>query len=89
MIEPSFRPNPRPEIRIETVDDELVLYDPGTGRAAYLNDSAAVVWKLCDGQRSVSEITALIAREMDGSGRPIGGDVEETIGQFVEAGLVT
>ena len=89
MIEPGFRPNPRPEIRVETVDDELVLYNAASGQAAYLNDSAAVVWKLCDGERSVSEITALILREMDGSGRPVGGDVEETIGEFVKAGLVT
>jgi pyrroloquinoline quinone biosynthesis protein D len=89
MVEPSFRPKRRPEIRIETVDDELVLYDATSGRAAYLNDTAAVVWKLCDGERSVEEIGVLLAREIDGKGRPVAGDVEETIGEFVKAGLVT
>jgi hypothetical protein len=89
MLEPGFRPKRRPEIRIETVDDELVLYDAASGRAAYLNDSAAVVWKLCDGERSVAEIAGLLASEMNAEGRPVAGDVEDTIGQFVDAGLVT
>jgi Coenzyme PQQ synthesis protein D (PqqD) len=41
--------------------DELVLYDPKTDKAYLLNRSAAAIWDLCDGERSLPELAAELA----------------------------
>lgn len=40
------------------VEGELLIYDRARDRAHCLNESAAAIWKLCNGRRSVSEISA-------------------------------
>lgn len=49
---------------VEVIGDELLIYDTVNDRAHTLNRTAAAVWKLCDGKRSVSEITILVARQL-------------------------
>jgi len=39
------------------VAGELLIYDPDDCRAHCLNSTAAFIWRQCDGQTSVSEIT--------------------------------
>jgi hypothetical protein len=48
----------RDDLLIEKLDGELVVYDLIHHRASCLNDSAALVWKLCDGVRTVAQISA-------------------------------
>lgn len=86
MTDQSFRPRRRPEIRAEHVSGELVLYDAAGGRAAYLNGSAAAIWALCDGERTMADIVAYLTNEIGGDS--IGRDVEETIQRFRTAGLL-
>ncbi len=43
-------------LTITTLDDEILVYDPETMRASCLNNFAAEVLALCDGQRSAPEI---------------------------------
>lgn len=86
MTDDSFRPRRRPDIRTESVSGELVLYDAAGGRAAYLNPSAATIWALCDGQRSVAEIIEYLTREIGGD--TIARDVTDTVERFRTAGLV-
>jgi hypothetical protein len=86
MTDDSFRPRRRPDIRTESVAGELVLYDAAGGRAAYLNPTAAAIWALCDGQRTVAEMVDYLSREI--GGEAIGRDVPDTIDRFRTAGLV-
>jgi len=51
----------RPDVSSQTLDDELILYDPDLGRAHVLNRTAAQVWSLCDGTRSVEAIARQLA----------------------------
>ncbi|MBM70577.1 MAG: hypothetical protein CME43_14000 [Haliea sp.] len=44
----------------EQLEGEWVLYNEDTTRACYLNDSAALIWQLIDGERSTGEIRALL-----------------------------
>jgi coenzyme PQQ synthesis protein D (PqqD) len=46
--------------------DELVLYDPETDKAYLLNRSAAAIWDLCDGERSMPELAAELAGGVPG-----------------------
>jgi hypothetical protein len=44
------------------VDGELLIYDRARDQAHCLNETAAAVWKRCDGQSSVQEIGQHLAR---------------------------
>jgi hypothetical protein len=49
-----FRPLARSsELLTEEVDGELLIYDEERDTATRLNRTAAVVWRSCDGQRSI------------------------------------
>ena len=44
------------EIVVQEVADEVLVYDLRTNRAHCLNETAAFVWRACDGKNSVVEI---------------------------------
>ena len=46
---------------IRELPDELLVYDAETREAHCLNETAASVWKLCDGRTSVPEIAATLS----------------------------
>ncbi len=41
---------------VEEVAGELLIYDSSTDRAHCLNESAAAIWRHCDGTRSIDEL---------------------------------
>lgn len=50
-----------PQIRknglvVQELPDEVLVYDLDSSKAHCLNDSAAVVWRACDGSHSVADI---------------------------------
>jgi hypothetical protein len=47
-------------VAAEVIDNEVVLYHPQKTAAVYLNATAAMVWGLCDGTRTVADIVALL-----------------------------
>jgi hypothetical protein len=49
------------QLIVKEVDDEVLVYDLKTDKAHCLNKTAANVWKNCDGEKSVSDITAALA----------------------------
>lgn len=74
MIEPlGFLPEARRDgiIRKE-VDGELLVYDLTRDKAHCLNESAAAIWKRCDGRTSTKEIAASLAKE-------VGATVDERV----------
>ncbi|HSK72114.1 MAG TPA: PqqD family protein [Pyrinomonadaceae bacterium] len=56
------------ELVVQEVSDEVLVYDLRTNRAHCLNETAAFVWKSCDGKNSVVEIGKKCQRE---SGKPV------------------
>lgn len=66
--------------------DELLVYDRGRGRAHCLNRTAARVWRLWDGRRSIPEIAAELSRELH---LPASDDlVRLAVGRLRNAGLL-
>jgi hypothetical protein len=53
-------PKRDPSCDEEVLEGEIVLYCSTVAKAVYLNPSAALVWRLIDGRRSVGEIEALL-----------------------------
>lgn len=59
----------RPQARndglvIQELPDEVLVYDVDRHQAHCLNQTAALVWKQCDGQTSVGEMVRLLHREL-------------------------
>jgi len=51
---------------VQEVPDEVLVYDLESNKAHCLNQSAAIVWKSCDGNNSVSEIAKLVESQAGG-----------------------
>jgi hypothetical protein len=64
----------------QEVDGETLLYVEATHQASCLNGSAARIWALCDGERSVGAIAAVAKAEPE--------VVAQALKQLGEAGLL-
>jgi hypothetical protein len=53
---------PRAGYRLEMLEREILLYHPDEPKVIYCNETAALVWRLCDGTRTVREIGDLLGR---------------------------
>jgi hypothetical protein len=53
---------------LEQLLDELMIFDPDRNKAFCLNQTAAFVWRHCDGKTTVSEMTELLRRDW---GKPV------------------
>ncbi len=51
------------QIIVKQLPDELLVYDLERNRAHSLNESAAAIWKLCDGRTSPTEITKQLGNQ--------------------------
>lgn len=70
-LEPSrgFSPEARSErLLVREVADELVIYDLERHRAHSLNRAAALIWRHCDGRTTVTELAAVLHRELGAAG---------------------
>ena len=52
-------------IVVKELPDELLVYDTERHRAHCLNRTAALVWKHCDGGKSVEQIAELLRAELE------------------------
>lgn len=58
------RPIARKEgLVVQEMPDEVLVYDFDTNKAHCLNETAAFVWKSCDGVNSVADITKLFGNQ--------------------------
>jgi len=68
------RPLARTEdLLTEEVDGEVLVYDATREIVCRLNNSAALVWRHCNGERTIGEITAIVG---------------EHLGEFVDEDMV-
>lgn len=64
MMNNSQTPEARTEgLVIQDMPDEVLVYDLNTNKAHCLNQTAAFVWKSCDGKNSVTDITRLLSKQ--------------------------
>lgn len=57
---------------VQEMPEEVLIYDLDTNKAHCLNDTAAFVWKSCDGKNSVADIAKMFASD---KGKPIPEDL--------------
>ena len=82
------KPRQTADYRLEQLDGELLLYHPGQTTIMYCNPTASLIWGLCDGQRSVQDIIALLSAAYEQPDAAIAADVQSTLGQFHQHGAI-
>lgn len=50
---------------VKEVDSEILIYDQDNNRAHCLNQTAAKVWKYCDGETTVADVCIALSRELE------------------------
>lgn len=81
-------PVPNLEFKLEELDNELLLYHPAKTKTVYLNETASLVWQLCDGKRNVGEIAALLKESFPEAADRVDEDVESTLKTFADHGAI-
>jgi hypothetical protein len=80
-------PKRDPNCDQEVLEGEIVLYCSTVAKAVYLNATAALVWQLIDGQRSVGEIEALLTGAYP-EATTLREDVMETVQALEAQGVI-
>ncbi len=82
------KPCHRAGYRLESIDGELLLFHPARDQLIYCNETASLIWHLCDGQRTVQEIVAQLSAAFPEATEGIAEDVRDTIQRFHEYGAI-
>ena len=84
----STRPQRRPAVRSYSLGEESLLYDPDTDTAHAINAPAMAIWYLCDGSRSIQEISEELGEWVDRDGPDLIDDVHQGLVEFQKLGLI-
>ena len=76
-------------VKLETLDDETLLYHPSLTKAIYLNPTATIVWCLIDGERSIDSIARILKSSYPNGNDSIEGDVFGVIESLQGQGAIT
>ena len=82
------RPARAPLVWVRKTRGETLAYNPRTGGAHLLNETALAIWDLCDGETSAGEMIEAICQLCGMHPDVVSEDVERILREFEEAGLV-
>lgn len=88
MISDQHKPSPVEGYRVEEMDGELLLYHPQSTATVYMNNTAALVWQLCDGSREVAEIVEILGESFPESGTALRKDIIQALDSFRSQGAL-
>ena len=73
------RPRRKPDFQLEALDGELLIYHPTESTVVYCNQTASLIWHLCDGTLTTEEISALLSAAYPEAATSIPADVDATL----------
>ncbi len=82
------KPRRKADYRLEMIDNEWLLFHPAQARILYCNQSASLIWQLCDGQKTPQEIVALLTAAYPEAAASIADDVQDTLQQLAQHGAL-
>lgn len=82
------KPRRKSGYRLEMMDGELLLFHPVDTRIIYCNDTASVIWQLCNGEHTVEEIIELLSDAYPEAASRLSSDVVETLEEFQRFGAI-
>jgi hypothetical protein len=81
-------PKPIPGFQTQTLDGEVVLLHPTKAAILHLNQTGALVWQLCNGIRSVTEIVIILSEAYPEARGQIEADVPKIIYELAAQGAL-
>jgi len=87
-VTPRKTPRHRPDYHLETLKDRIVLYHHGQPQVMQLNETASIIWQLCDGQRTTTQIARLLKDAYPEQASEIDEAVTATLKRFEEQGAL-
>lgn len=84
----TLSPRPTQGFQMETLDGEIILLHPTRNVIIHSNQSGALIWSLCDGQRSVAEIVEILGAAYPESQEEIAVDVPQVIQELLIRGAL-
>jgi len=81
-------PKPIQGFQTQTLAGEVVLLNPASNVILHINQTGALVWQLCNGLRSVTDIVILLSEAYPESRGQIEADVPQIIHQFAAQGAL-
>ena len=88
LFHTGLRPSRLVTVREHRLGNELLVYVPEREIATTLNHSAAAIWELCDGTRTVEEISRELGRWLGRPGEALFPDVRQGLARLSELGLL-
>ncbi len=77
----------RPDIVRKRVDEEVLLFDTQSQQAHFINQTAELIWDLCDGKHNEEDIAKEISSKYDMDMGRVLGDVRILLSEFEEKQL--
>jgi coenzyme PQQ synthesis protein D (PqqD) len=77
-------PTPNKDVSLQRVGQEAILHDRRNGRAHVINESAAQIWELCDGQSTLDHIVSAFAAAYALPATDVQADVQYILAKFHE-----
>ncbi len=72
---------------LERIDNEITVYHPMLATSLYLNETGALIWELCDGERSISEMIDILLELYPENHEQIAADVKALIRRLLEKNI--
>lgn len=88
MLDPHARLRPKPGYALELFDDEAVIVHPANEAVFYCNVTAALVFRLCDGERDIAAIVALLREAYPDAGEQLEAEVQRTLAALLGHGAL-
>ena len=82
-------PRPSRDYKMEMLDGEIVLFHHAGLKIMHSNHTGALIWQLCNGQRTVVEIVQLLSVAYPDSAEQIAVDVPEILISLAAHGAIT
>jgi len=84
-----WKPVRNPEIQLQELGDETILYSPEQEAVHVLNQTALLIWQHCDGQNTINDIATIVQENFNvKEARDIHADIRRTLEVLVEKNLV-
>jgi hypothetical protein len=79
----------REDYFLDTIDGEHTVHHQTLPTSIHLNDSATIIWRLCDGKRTVADIVDLLTEVYPENRKEIDHGVKELISLLVSRDVAT
>jgi len=87
-MKPVSIPKPVEGFQTQTLDGEFVLLHPAHNTLLHLNQTGALVWGLCNCNRTVDEIIEILSITYPEAREQIAVEVPETIQELIQKGAL-